>query len=460
LPLHAGRLLPQQAVIRDDTRGALREAGGSVARDTAGNELEPTHPRPTIRAVPPTILLPERAHSRPETLAEYEARGGYRGLRAWLARADRAALVAEVANAGLRGRGGAAFPTARKWQLAAAATADEKFVVANGGEHEPGSSKDKVLVERHPHAVLEGLLLAGLATGATRGWLYLIEDMTGPRAAAEQALRELATTGLPAFPIAIHSGPTTYVAGEETAALSAIEGKPAKPRKKPPFPGEAGLFGKPTTVNNVETLAHIAWIAREGAAAFAAIGTTESKGTLLFTLPDGVQRPGVYELPFGATYRELIERCGGGLRPGRTLRALLPAMSCGFLLARHLDVKIAYETLRPLGTSPGCGGVRLVDDTTDTVALAVEIAEFFMREQCGQCPPCRMETNQFVHILKAVQAGKGPGYGDKLQKLADFSRKKGFCSLIEMAAAPVLSAVQCFADDFARAAGPGAPQDA
>ena len=331
--------------------------------------------------------------------------------------------------------------------------------MANGGEHEPGSRKDRFLVEQHPHAVLEGLLLAGFATGATKGFLYLIEDMAGPRAAAEQALAELQAAGLMTFPITIHCGPTTYVAGEETAALNAIEGKPAKPRKKPPFPGEAGLFGKPTTVNNTETLAHVAWIARHGAAAFAAIGTAESKGTLLFTLGEEVQRPGVYELPFGATYRQLIEGCGGGLRNGRQLRAILPAMSCGFLLAEHLDVPIAYETLRPLGTSPGCGGVRLVLDDTDTVALTLEIAEFFMREQCGQCPPCRMETNQFVHILKAVQQGKGPGYDEKLRKLADFSKKKGNCSLIEMAAAPVLGALQCFAADFARAAGPGAPQE-
>lgn len=417
---------------------------------------EPGNP-PTIRPVHPHLLLPERAASTPETLAEYRARGGYEGL----AKARAAApdwLRGEVATAQLRGRGGAAFPTARKWQLAAAATADQKFVVANGGEHEPGSNKDRHLVEHHPHAVLEGLQLAALATGASRAWLYLIEDMHGPRRSAEQALAELRAAGLLHVDIALHAGPPTYVAGEETAALAAIEGQPAKPRKKPPFPGEAGLFGKPTTVNNVETLAHVAWIARHGGAAFAAIGTAESKGTLLFTLPDTVQRPGVYELPFGATFRTLIEGCGGGLRDGRVLRAILPAMSCGFLLAEHLDVPIAYETLRPLGSSPGCGGVRLVDTATDTVAMTIGIAEFFMKEQCGQCPPCRMETNQFVHILKAVQAGKGPGYDEKIRKLAEFSRRKGFCSLIEMAAAPVLGALTCFADDFARAAGPGAPQ--
>ena len=401
------------------------------------------------------LLLPARSSDEPEGLAEYRSRGGYDGLAA--ARDKGAAwLRQEVEVSGLRGRGGAAFPTIRKWQLAADAAGDEKYVVANGGEHEPGSNKDRFLVERHPHAVVEGLVLAGLATGATKGYLYLIEDMAGPIASAEMAVREADQAGLLPFPIEIHRGPTTYVAGEETAALNSIEGEPAKPRKKPPFPGEAGLFGKPTTVNNTETLAHVAWIARNSGAEFAAIGTEESKGTLLFTLSDQVEKPGVYELPFGATYRELIEGCGGGLKDGHKVRAILPAMSAAFLAGAHLDVPIAYETLKPLGSSPGCGGVRIVDETTDVVALTLEIAEFFMKEQCGQCPPCRMETNQFVHILKAVQAGKGPGYDAKMTRLAEFSKRKGHCSLIEMAAAPVISALSCFANDFAEAAGPGA----
>ena len=403
------------------------------------------------------LLLADRSSNDPEGLADYRARGGYEGLTTALEKGP-AWLFEEVATSGLRGRGGAAFPTIKKWQLAAEATSDAKYIVANGGEHEPGSNKDRHLVERHPHAVIEGLALAGLATGATKGYLYLIEDMHGPRASAEMALREANDADLLPFPIEIHCGPTTYVAGEETAALNAIEGQPAKPRKKPPFPGEAGLFGNPTTVNNTETLAHVAWSARHSGAAFAASGTAERKGTLLFTLGDEVERPGVYELPFGATYRQLIEDCGGGLKDGRTVRAILPAMSAAFLDAAHLDVPIAYETLQPLGSSPGCGGVRIVDETTDTVALTLEIAEFFMQEQCGQCPPCRMETNQFVHILKAVQAGKGPGYDAKMTKLATFSRKKGHCSLIEMAAAPVISALSCFADDFKKSAGP-APQE-
>jgi NADH:ubiquinone oxidoreductase subunit F (NADH-binding) len=413
--------------------------------------------------VKPPLLLVRPADAPAESLAEYSARGGYAALRRAIADGTPAAVLAEVAAAQLRGRGGAAFPTATKWQLAQRQAATPKYVVANGGEHEPGSVKDRFLVEKYPHTVLEGVLLCGFATGARHGYVYLIEDMAPQLASIARALDELRAVGLVgeriggsafAFGVAVHKAPTTYVAGEETAALEAIEGRPAKPRKKPPFPGEVGLFGKPTTVDNVETLAHVPAIVRHGGAAFAAIGTEQSKGTMLFTLGDDVRRPGVYELPFGASYRQLIEQCGGGTRSGRPVRAVLPAMSCGFLLAEHLDAPIGFETLRALSSSPGCGGVRLVDEATDVVALALEIAAFFKREQCGQCPPCRMETNQFVHILEAVRAGKGPGYAEKLQKLADFNRRKGYCSLIEMAAAPVLSAVQRFAADFAAAAGP------
>lgn len=414
----------------------------------------------------PNLLLTRPPDAPPQFLDEYREAGGHAALRQALQTLTPAQLIDAVAEAQLRGRGGAAFPTARKWQLAASQPPGRKVVVANGGEHEPGSRKDRFLVEHYPHVVLEGMLLCGFATGARRGYLYLIEDMAGPLASAERALQELREAGLLgeqilgtpfAFEISIHRAPTTYVAGEETAALNSIEGKEAKPRKKPPFPGEAGLHGHPTTVDNVETLAHVPWIVRHGAAAFAAIGTAESKGSMLFTLGDEVRRPGVYELPFGATYRQLIDDLGGGLVSGRPIRAVLPAMSCGFLGAEHLDAPIGYETLRALGSSPGCGGVRVVDDQTDVVALTLEIARFFMQEQCGQCPPCRMQTNQFVHVLQGVQQGRGPGYGDKLQKLAEFARKKGLCSLIEMAAAPVLSALRVFAGDFAAAAGSAPP---
>lgn len=411
----------------------------------------------------PILLVPDLGPER-EDLAAYEARAGYRALRRAL-EGPASAVLEAVDAARLRGRGGAAFPAAVKWRIAAAAPAGPKFVVANGGEHEPGSEKDKFLVARRPHAVLEGLLLACFATGADQGVLYLIGDMAEQIAAAEAALAEAREAGLVgadilgsgfSCEIRVHRAPSTYVAGEESAAIDSIEGGPGKPRKKPPYPGEAGIDGRPTTVNNVETLAHVPFIVREGALAYRALGTDESPGTMLFTLPPEVANPGVHEVPFGTTWRELIEGVGGGVRDGRAIRAVHPALSAGFVASEHLDVPIAHETLRPLGSSPGCGGVRLVLDGDDVVARLLEVAGFFMAEQCGQCPPCRMETNQFVHVLQAVQGGKGPGYDAQIRKVADFARKKGNCSLIEMAAAPILSALDVFAPELAASAGGGA----
>ncbi|MFO1054762.1 MAG: NADH-ubiquinone oxidoreductase-F iron-sulfur binding region domain-containing protein [Planctomycetota bacterium] len=406
----------------------------------------------------PSRILPASNAAVPESLGAYRARGGYDALAKALAGGG-VGLLDLIEAAGLRGHGGAAFPTARKWRIAAAHTAARKHVVGNGGEHEPGSEKDKHLVAHHPHQVLEGMLLCALATGASRGWLYLIEDMAPQIVAAEQAIAEARAAGLLgdailgrgfSFDVTVHRAPPTYVAGEESAAIDSIEGGPGKPRKKPPYPGERGVHGEPTTVNNVETLAHVPWIVREGAEAYRALGTAESPGTMLFTLPRELRRPGVVEVPFGTTWRSLIEEIGGGVQDGRAIRAIHPALSCGFLSARHLDVPIAHETLRPLGSAPGCGGMRLLLDGDDLLGRLLEIAQFFMKEQCGQCPPCRMETNQFVHVLNGVRAGKGGNFAEPIRKVADFARRKGNCSLIEMAAAPILSALDLFGDELAQ----------
>ncbi|MEZ5990572.1 MAG: NADH-ubiquinone oxidoreductase-F iron-sulfur binding region domain-containing protein [Planctomycetota bacterium] len=409
----------------------------------------------------PCLLTREPAE-RPQTLDEYRSEGGYQALEEVM-RAHRPEWILDrVDDSGLRGRGGASFPTGRKWRIAAAQPTGEKHVVANGGEHEPGSDKDKHLVRYYPHKVLEGLVLAGYATGAHTGWLYLIEDMAPQLEAARAAIAEMEARGYLgrdvlgtgfSFEIRVHEAPPTYVAGEETAALDSIEGGPGKPREKPPYPGQHGIGGRPTTVNNVETLAHVPNLLRHGAEWYRSQGTEHSRGTMLFTLPSGVRRPGVCEAPFGTTYRELLERQGGGLEPGRELRALLPALSCGFLRAEDLDVQICHEALRELGTSPGCGGIHLVFADEDPVAKVCEIAAFFAREQCGQCPPCRMVTSQLAHVLGQVAAGQPGDFAAHLAKVAEFGRGKGRCSLIAMATAPVLSGVEVFRDDFVARAG-------
>ncbi len=414
------------------------------------------------------ILLTQSPESESQSLQSYQEEGGYEALRKALQELSPADVLTAVEESALRGRGGACFPTAIKWRLAAGEESAEKYVIANGGEHEPGSNKDKHLLQFYPHKVLEGMLLCAYATGAQAGYLYVIEDMLKPIAAAKKAMEELRQAKLIgtgtvgsgilgsnfAFDLQIHLAPTTYVAGEESAAIDSIEQGPGKPRKKPPYPGQAGLHGKPTTVNNVETLAHVPSIVRQGADWYQGIGTSESKGTMLFTLGEQLVNPGVYELPFGATYRQLIYDLGGGPKSGKEIRAVLPALSCAFLAAEHLDTPIDHAALKALGTSPGCGGVSLVEEGDDIVQRAQEIAQFFMDEQCGQCPPCRMETNQLVHILKGVQEGKGPGYAAQIQKITNFARGKGHCSLIEMAATPIVSAVKLFAQDFEAKANP------
>ncbi|MHC5066937.1 MAG: NADH-ubiquinone oxidoreductase-F iron-sulfur binding region domain-containing protein [Planctomycetota bacterium] len=412
------------------------------------------------------ILLTSPPGSAPESLVAYREQGGYSALERAIGSQRPEDVISVVEESGLRGRGGAAFPLAKKLRLAASREGAKKFILANGGEHEPGSNKDKHLVEFYPHKVLEGLLLAGFATGAQQGYLYLIEDMAGPLSSAERAIAELREHGLLggniresefSFEIELHRAPPTYVAGEETAAIDAIEGGPGKPREKPPYPGESGINACPTTVSNVETLAHLPFILREGAKAYRQIGTEQSSGSMLFTLPDSLVNPGVFEVPFGTSYRELIEGIGGGTRSGRPLRGILPAMSCAFISAEHLDVAISHESLAELGSSPGCGGIQIIEEGQDIVAELGRIAEFFKREQCGQCPPCRMVTNQLAHIMQAIQAGQAPAYAGQIEKLADFGRGKGLCSLIQMALAPIRSAVQVFGADLAAASTASRP---
>jgi NADH-quinone oxidoreductase subunit F len=400
-----------------------------------------------------------------EGLEEYRKAGGWQALEKAVQSLTPAQVIAEVEASGLRGRGGAAFPTARKWSLAAQSPGEPHYVVANGGEHEPGSLKDRLLIARHPHKILEGIALCAFATGASRAYLYLIEDMTEARAAAQRAIDEAASAGLIgaqilgsrfSLEITLALAPPTYVAGEETAALEVIEGRKAWPRQKPPFPGQAGLFGKPTTVNNVETLACVPSIIRDGAAQYRKLGASDTPGTMLCTLDDRVARPGVYEVPFGITLRDLIYTHGGGPKSGRGIRGILPAMSSSFLPAGALDTPMTHDALKAAGSSLGCGGVSFIEEGECAVERVATIAEFFKTEQCGQCPPCRMETGTLATVMRQVRAGTDADYAAQVDKITAFAKGKGYCSLIAMAAAPVQSALRCFPGDFAHHARHGA----
>jgi NADH-quinone oxidoreductase subunit F len=397
------------------------------------------------------IILTKGLVGRPQTLDEYVAEGGYQALAHALA--GNAADVLNVVNAsGLRGRGGAGFPTGQKWSFTAGETESTKYVVANGGEDEPGSEKDRVVMENYPHKLLEGILLTAYAVRASEAVLYVNSEYEPAISALEGAIREAQAAGhlRHGVSVRIHRAPQDYVAGEDTAALEVIEGREPKPREKPPFPTTAGLFGKPTVVNNIETFAYVPAIVRNGPEWFRGQGTEDNPGTMLFTLPANVRNPGVVEAPIGTPLRELIEKHGGGLRSGKSVKAVLPGgPSSGFIAAADLDVKMDRQPLMALGSALGCGVLRIVEEGQCIVEVADEIAAFFARESCDQCPTCTMETSTLAKIMSQVQKGAGtPALLEQIPKLGAFAKGKGFCSLISMPIPPLLSALKLFPEDF------------
>lgn len=405
------------------------------------------------------ILFPRGVAEGLEGLEAYRSRDGYRALERSLRELSPRAVIAELEQSGLRGRGGAGFPTARKLALTLERPETPRYVVMNGGEDEPGSRKDRVLMENVPHLVLEGVVLAAYAVQAEKAYLYVnhgYEAAARAMAAAMEEAREAGYWGEDVMgsgfrlEIATVAAPSNYVAGEDTAALEVIEGKDPLPRRKPPFPVTAGLFGKPTLVNNVETLANIAPIVARGPEWYRSFGAGESPGTMIFSLGDEMERPGVYELPFGTPLRYLLEECGGGLKGGRRIKAVLPGgPSSGFLPPERLDVPLDHDSLRNAGSSIGCGVVKVLAEGDSVLDEVARIADFFARESCGQCPACRMETNMLAALLGKVRQGQGSdALVEQMGKVLEFNRGKGFCSLIHMPGPPIESAVRLFPEEF------------
>jgi NADH-quinone oxidoreductase subunit F len=384
------------------------------------------------------ILFPEGRPTHRETLDEYRTRGGY-------SPASRDTLH-EVIASGLRGRGGAGFPVGKKWSIAAETEASLRYVVCNAGEDEPGSFKDRILLEYRPHLVLEGVILAARAIHAEEAFLYINETYESCFERTTAAIAELRSD----IKVSVHRAPTVYVAGEDSAVLEVLEGKPPKPRQKPPYPASAGLFGKPTVVNNVETLANVPGIVRHGAEWFRRFGTPESPGTMIFCLGDEMANPGAYELPFGTSLRHLYEDLGGGLKSGKNLKAILPGgPSCAFLSPDQLDLELDPESLKRAGSTLGCGVMRFYGQDECMLDETLRIARFFERESCGQCPACRMETSMLSAILDRIHQAKGDAaLFEQFQKILDFNRGKGYCALVNMPGPPILSALRLFRDEF------------
>ncbi|GAA0670805.1 NAD(P)H-dependent oxidoreductase subunit E [Streptomyces malaysiensis subsp. malaysiensis] len=445
LALRAGEA-PRAAVVAPATAGAIADAA-SAPHDAAA---EP----PAVAAVPQSgadglVLLRRVGVVDPGSLDDYRAHGGYAALRRAFALGP-AGVIREVTEAGLVGRGGAAFPTGRKWSATAQQPDHPHYLVCNADESEPGTFKDRVLLEGDPYALIEAMTVAGYATGAHRGYLYLRGEY--PRAlhrlrtAIDQARargflgEDVMGQGF-AFDIEIRRGAGAYICGEETAIFNSIEGRRGEPRSKPPFPVEKGLFGKPTAVNNVETLVNVLPILIEGAQAYARTGTDTSTGTKLFCVSGTVARPGVYELPFGATLRELLELAG----PPETLRAvLLGGAAGGFVRPDELDVPLTFEGTRAAGTTLGSGVVLVLDDGVELPRVLLRIAEFFRDESCGQCVPCRVGTvrqEEALHRLKDRTGAAAAGDIALLREVGQAMRDASICGLGQTAWNAVESAI-------------------
>ncbi len=393
------------------------------------------------------------------SLEEYVAGGGYRGLRKALSLAP-AAVIVEVKASGLVGRGGAAFPVGVKWEGAAQAPAEPKFVVCNADESEPGTFKDRVLMEEDPQRIIEGMAIAAYAIGAHQGYIYIRGEYASAFQALDLALDEARQAGYLGknildtafdFDIALRQGAGAYVCGEETALFESIEGKRGFPRLKPPFPTTFGLFGQPTVINNVETLCNVPTILDQGAAAYRRLGTEKSPGPKLFCLSGDVVRPGLYEAPLGVSLRHLIYDLAGGQWPGRGLKAVLLGGAAGsFASPDQLDLAMSFESLASAGLSLGSGVVMVIDDSRDLRDVLLRLGRFFADEFCGKCYPCRLGTQRQYEILQRVAAGRAlQGDVDRLTDVSWTMSDASICALGQMAGTAVLSALRIWPDLFA-----------
>ncbi|MQL51024.1 4Fe-4S dicluster domain-containing protein [Desulfofundulus thermobenzoicus] len=395
----------------------------------------------------------------PEDINEYIACDGYFALAGVLLHWDPSRVVEVIKQSGLRGRGGAGFPTGKKWELAAAASGPVKYVVCNADEGDPGAFMDRSILEGDPYSVLEAMTIAGYAIGAREGYIYVRAEYPIAVDRLERAIAQAREVGLLGrrilntgfdFDIDLRLGAGAFVCGEETALLRSAEGHRGEPHPRPPYPATCGLWGKPTLVNNVETYANIPVIIRNGAQWFASMGTENSKGTKVFSLAGKIMNTGLIEVPMGTTLRTVIFDIGGGIPGGRRFKAVQTGgPSGGCIPERYLDTPIDYESLKKLGSMMGSGGMIVLDETDCMVDIAKFYLQFSQDESCGQCTPCRVGTKRMLEILERITQGKGRM--EDLDELADLSREvmdASLCGLGQTAPNPVLSTLRYFRDEY------------
>ena len=394
----------------------------------------------------------------PESIEEAMGYGAFQGLKRAL-NMEPGQVIAEVLESGLRGRGGGGFPTGRKWQFAQASVSDQKYVVCNGDEGDPGAFMDRSILEGNPYAVIEGMMIAGYAIGASEGYFYVRAEYPIAVNRLRNAIKQMNEAGILgenimgtgfSFQAHIRLGAGAFVCGEETALLNSIEGKRGMPRPRPPFPAIKGLWGQPTIVNNVETLACVPYILREGAADFASCGTEKSKGTKVFALGGKVNNVGLVEIPMGTTLRELIYDIGGGIPDGKKFKAIQTGgPSGGCLTEKDLDQPIDFDNLVARGSMMGSGGAIVMDEDNCMVDVAKFYMEFICDESCGKCSPCRIGTKRMLEILTRITEGNGTMKDlEELEELGNTVKANSLCALGQTAANPVISTLTHFRDEY------------
>ena len=395
----------------------------------------------------------------PENIDEYLAYDGYKALEKVLTTMSQDDVIKVISDSGLRGRGGAGFPTGRKWQFAKASENEQKFVACNADEGDPGAFMDRSVLEGDPHTIVEAMAIAAYAIGANKGYVYVRAEYPIAVQRLQRAIDQAKEYGLLgenifgtnfSFDLEIRLGAGAFVCGEETALMESVEGRRGEPRPRPPFPAVKGLFGKPTLLNNVETYANITQIILNGAEWFSSIGTEKSKGTKVFALGGNINNVGLVEVPMGITLREIVYDIGGGIPNGKEFKAAQTGgPSGGCLPAEHLDTPIDYESLGAIGSMMGSGGLIVMDESTCMVNLARFFLDFTVDESCGKCPPCRIGTKRMLEILNRITEGNGKeGDIEKLENLAMNIKRSSLCGLGQTAPNPVLSTLKYYRHEY------------
>ncbi len=429
-------------------------AGGIVAEQYLVSEAELSFLTKQTR-----IALRNCGVIDPENIEHYIARGGYEGLKKALSFADKSEIIETVKTAGLRGRGGAGFPTWFKWQAAKNSKGEVKYIVCNADEGDPGAFMDRSLLEGDPHTVIEGMIIAGVAIGAKEGIFYVRAEYPVAIKRLEIAIKQAEEAGFLgehilgtefSFSLRIKAGAGAFVCGEETALLASLEGERGMPRLKPPFPAERGYWQKPSNINNVETYANVPWILANGGAAYAAMGTEKSKGTKVFALAGKIKRGGLVEVPMGITLRQVVFDIGGGIQGDKAIKGVqMGGPSGGCIPESLLDTPIDYDSIMQTGAIMGSGGMIVMDETTCMVNMAQFFMDFTQKESCGKCTHCRIGTTRMLEILNRIVAGEGKdGDIELLVDLANAIKDGALCGLGNSAPNPVLSTIRYFRDEY------------